>query len=218
MALLLNGNANWLRYLRSIFIIPWAIPGMIGILIWRGMYNANFGIISTTLQNIFGWAPPFSSDPGWAKVAVLIVNLWFAFPYFMLIASGALQSISPSIYEAAKVDGANRWVQFRQMTLPLVLVSLGPLLIASFIFNFNNFLLLEALFQGGPPMAGTSAPPVGHTDNLITYTFRLAFSTGGTRDFGLASALAILIFVIVGALTILQFRLTGRWEEISENV
>jgi ABC-type sugar transport system permease subunit len=218
LALLLNGNANWLRYLRSAFIIPWAIPGMIGILIWRGMFNSNFGVISTTLKDIFGWAPPFSTDPGWAKFAVLLVNLWFAFPYFMLIASGALQSISPSIYEAAKVDGATRWVQFRQMTLPLVLVSLGPLLIASFIYNFNNFLLLEALFQGGPPMAGTSAPPVGHTDNLITYTFRLAFSTGGTRDFGLASALAILIFIIVGALTTVQFRLTGRWEEISESV
>jgi ABC-type sugar transport system permease subunit len=116
------------------------------------------------------------------------------------------------------VDGATRWDQFRQITLPLVLVSLGPLLIASFIFNFNNFLLLEALFQGGPPMAGTSAPPVGHTDNLITYTFRLAFSTGGTRDFGLASALAMLIFIIVGILTIVQFRLTGTWEEVSQNV
>lgn len=218
MALTLNGDAGWLRILRSIFIIPWAIPGMIGILIWRGMFNSNFGIITTTLERLFGWAPAFSADPGWAKFAVLLVNLWFAFPYFMLIASGALQAIPAQLYEAARVDGASRWVQFRQITLPLVLVSLGPLLIASFIFNFNNFLLLEALFQGGPPMAGTSAPPVGHTDNLITYTFRLAFSTGGTRDFGLASALSILIFIIVGILTIVQFRLTGRWEEISENV
>ncbi len=217
-ALLLNGESPWLRVLRTLLIIPYAVPGLVSVLVWRGMLNANIGVIPSILNSVFGWSPPFASDPGWAKVAILIVNIWFAAPYFMLIASGALQSISSSVYEAAEVDGANKWVQFWQITLPLVLVSLGPLLVASVIFNFNNFFLMEAMFGGGPPIAGTSAPPVGHTDNLISYTYRLAFSAGGTKDYGLASALGVIIFLIVGALTLLQFRLTRTWEQVSENV
>ncbi|MBE2270738.1 MAG: maltose transporter permease, partial [Anaerolinea sp.] len=93
-----------------------------------------------------------------------------------------------------------------------------PLLIASFTYNFNNYLIIEAMFQGGPPMTGTSAPPVGHTDNLISYTFRFAFAAGGTRDYGFASAIAIVIFLIVSTLTLIQFRFTRRLEEIGENV
>ncbi|MDX2141287.1 MAG: ABC transporter permease subunit [Chloroflexota bacterium] len=217
-ALVLNGGSLGMRLLRTLMIVPYAVPGLVSVLVWRGMLNANIGVIPTTMESIFGWAPPFSTDPGWAKFAILLVNLWFAAPYFMLIASGALQSISSDVYEAANVDGASRWTQFWRITLPLVLVSLGPLLIASIIFNFNNFFLMEALFQGGPPMTGTSAPPVGHTDNLISYTYRLAFASGGTKDYGLASALGVIIFIIVGALTLLQFRVTRTWEQVSENV
>lgn len=218
MALLLNGSALWLRVLRSLFIIPYAVPGLVSVLVWRGMLNANVGIIPAMMESVFGWAPPFSTDPGWAKFAVLLVNLWFGAPYFMLIGSGALQAIPRDVYEAAMVDGANRWRQFWKITLPLVLVSLGPLIIASIIFNFNNYFLMEGLFAGGPPMAGTSAPAVGHTDNLISYTFRLAFASGGTKDYGLASALGVIIFFIVGLLTLVQFRLTRTWEQVSENV
>ncbi|MFW5709464.1 MAG: ABC transporter permease subunit [Chloroflexota bacterium] len=218
MALILNGEALWLRLVRTLLIIPYAVPGLVSVLVWKGMLNANVGVIPEMLNAVFGWSPPFSTDPNWAKFAILLVNLWFGAPYFMLIASGALQSIPSSIYEAARVDGANRWAQFWKMTLPMVLVSLGPLIIASIIFNFNNYFIMEGLFQGGPPIPGTSAPPVGHTDNLISYTYRMAFSAGGTRDYGLASALAVIIFMIVGALTLVQFRLTRTWEEVSENV
>lgn len=218
MALILNGESMWLRLIRTLLIIPYAVPGLVSVLVWKGMLNANVGVIPEMLNATFGWSPPFSTDPNWAKFAILMVNLWFGAPYFMLIASGALQSIPNSIYEAAQVDGANRWVQFWKMTLPMVLVSLGPLIIASIIFNFNNYFIMEGLFQGGPPIAGTSAPPVGHTDNLISYTYRMAFSAGGNRDYGLASALAVIIFTIVGVLTLVQFRLTRTWEEVSENV
>lgn len=224
MAIMLDVNWRGIRIVRSLLLIPWAIPGMISILIWRGMLQGASqitevsGIIPTTLHDIFGWTPPFFTDPTWAKISILVVNMWFAYPYFMLISSGAMQSIPSSIYEAARVDGANPWHQFRYLTLPLILVSLGPLLIASFIYNFNNYLLLEALNGGGPVMKGAHVPPVGHTDNLITYTYRYAFSSGGTHDFGLASAIAVVIFIIVALLTLAQFRLTRRWEEIGENV
>ncbi len=224
MAIMLDVKWAGIRVVRSLLLIPWAIPGMISILIWRGMLQGASqitevsGIIPKTMDDLFGWTPPFFTDPTWAKFAILLVNLWFAYPYFMLISSGAMQSIPSSIYEAARVDGASSWRQFRDLTLPLILVSLGPLLIASFIYNFNNYLLLEALNGGGPPMAGANVPPVGHTDNLITYTYRYAFASGGTRDFGLASAIAVVIFMIVALLTLAQFRLTRRWEEIGENV
>ncbi|KAB2860731.1 MAG: ABC transporter permease subunit, partial [Anaerolineae bacterium] len=224
MAIMLDVKWRGIRIVRSLLLIPWAIPGMISILIWRGMLQGASqitevsGIIPKTLDDLFGWTPAFFTDPTWAKIAILLVNLWFAYPYFMLISSGAMQSIPSSIYEAARVDGASSWRQFRDLTLPLILVSLGPLLIASFIFNFNNYLLLEALNGGGPPMRGANVPPVGHTDNLITYTYRYAFASGGTRDFGLASAIAVVIFFIVALLTLAQFRLTRRWEEIGENV
>ncbi len=218
MALVLNKTFPGIRVVRSLLIIPYAIPGMISILIWRGMLNPNVGVLATNMEDIFGWTPPFFTDPLWAKIAILLVNLWLAYPYFMLICSGALQSIPSSIYEAAEVDGATPRDKFWNLTLPLLLVAVGPLLVASFTFNFNNFLLIEALTGGGPPIVGTSAPPVGHTDNLISYTFRFAFSAGGTRDYGFASAIAIIIFFMVGALTMIQFRFTKRLEEIGENV
>ncbi|MBL8163487.1 MAG: ABC transporter permease subunit [Anaerolineae bacterium] len=215
VALMLNNTSTGARIFKSLMIIPYAIPGMISILIWRGMLNPNGGVITTTIQNTFGWAPPWYTDPGWAKAAIILVNLWLSFPYFMLICTGALQAIDTSIYEAADVDGANRSTKFWRLTLPLLLVIVGPLLIASFTYNFNNYLLIEALFQGGPTMAGTAAPPVGHTDNLISYTFRFAFGSGGSRDFGFASAIAIFIFIMVGIMTFFQFRLTKRWEEVN---
>lgn len=217
-ALLLNGSEPWLRIVRTLLLVPYAVPGLVSVLVWRGMLNLNIGVIPNTLEAIFGRSPEFAVDPGWAKVAVLLVNVWFGAPYFMLIGSGALQSISSSVYEAAMVDGASRWVQFWSITLPLVLVALGPLLVASVIFNFNNFFLMEGLFGGGPPIVGTTAPPVGHTDNLISYTYRLAFSSGGTKDYGLAAALGVVIFMVVGLLTLMQFRLTRTWEQVSENV
>ncbi|MEO1645006.1 MAG: ABC transporter permease subunit, partial [Chloroflexota bacterium] len=217
-ALLLNGESVGWRYIRAVLILPYAIPGLISVLIWKGMLNANIGIIPELLNATIGWSPPFATDAFWARNAILLVNIWFSAPYFMLIASGALQSIPSSLYEAASIDGASGWEKFRNITLPLVLISLGPLIIASVIFNFNNFFLMEALFQGGPPIPGTSAPPVGYTDNLISYTYRLAFSAGGTKDYGLASALSVIIFAVVSILTLIQFRFTGTWEEVSENV
>ncbi len=221
LALALNKPFRGVRIVRSLLIIPWAVPGMIGILTWRGMMNPNFGVIMTTLKNNFGLEQTFdwTIDPFWAKVVILFVNLWFAFPYFMLISSGALQSISSSIYEAAEVDGANAWTRFWKLTLPLLLVAMGPLLIGSFTYNFNNYLLIAALTDGGPAMQGIPPPVAGHTDLLITYTYRYAFSgSAGAGNYSFASAISIVIFLMVALITVVQFRLTKRWEAIGENV
>jgi ABC-type sugar transport system permease subunit len=205
------------KLIRSLLIIPYTVPALITIVIWRGMLNPDLGVISHILKGLFGWSPPWFTDEWWAKIAILLVNLWLSYPYFMLICSGALQSISEDYYNAAQVDGASRWQQFRYITLPLLLVAVGPLLVASFTFNFNNFNLIYLFNAGGPPMAGTPTP-AGHTDLLISYVYNLAFSGSRGINYGFASAITIVIFFIVGAITLFQFRYTRMWEEVSRNV
>jgi ABC-type sugar transport system permease subunit len=205
------------KLIRSLLIIPYTIPALITILIWRGMLYPPLGVLDRILEGLFGWAPPWFTNEWWAKIAILIVNLWLSYPYFMLICSGALQSISEDYYAAAKVDGASAWQQFRHITLPLLLVAVGPLLVASFTFNFNNFNLIFLFNAGGPPMANTPTP-AGHTDILISYVYNLAFTASRGINYGFASAITIVIFFIVGAITLFQFRYTRMWEEVSENV
>jgi ABC-type sugar transport system permease subunit len=98
-----------------------------------------------------------------------------------------------------------------------LLVAVGPLLIASFVFNFNNFNLIYIFNAGGPPMPNTPTP-AGYTDILISYVYNLAFSGSRGVDYGFASAITIIIFIIVGIITLFQFRYTRMWEEVSENV
>ena len=145
LAVLLNDVQLKLRGLyRSILIIPYAMPAFVTCLIWRGLFNTELGIInSALLVPLFGKAIPWFQDPFWAKVAVLIVNLWLGFPYMMLICSGALQSIPHELYEAAMVDGASGWKRFRTITFPLMLSQVTPLLTASFAFNFNNLNVIS---------------------------------------------------------------------------
>jgi ABC-type sugar transport system permease subunit len=206
------------KVIRSFLLIPYTIPSLITILIWRGMMNPEFGIINKTLDKWFGIAPPWTTEALWAQIAVLLVNLWLGYPYFMLVTSGALQSIPGDLYEAATVDGAGSWVRFRKITLPLLLVAVGPLLIASFVYNFNNFNLIYLFINGGPPIVGAQTQ-AGHTDILISYVYNLAFASGGRGvQYGFASAISIIIFFIVGAITLAQFRFTNMWEEVSQNV
>ncbi len=205
------------KIIRSLLIIPYTVPALITILIWRGMMNPQLGVINRAMNTWFGWSPPWFTDEWWAKIAILLVNLWLSYPYFMLICSGSLQSISEDYYAAAQVDGASGWQQFRYITLPLLLVAVGPLLVASFTFNFNNFNLIYLFNAGGPPIAG-SPTPAGHTDILISYVYNLAFSGSRGINYGFASAITIIIFFIVGAITLFQFRYTRMWEEVSENV
>lgn len=205
------------RTLRSFLLIPYTVPSLITILIWKGLLNQDFGIINRMLGQFLDSTPPWTTNQWWAKVAVLLVNLWLGYPYFMLICSGALQAIPADLYQAAEIDGANGWQRFSRITLPLLLVAVGPLLMASFTFNFNNFNLIFLFIGGGPPISGASTR-AGHTDILISYVYNLAFAGGRGFDYGLASAITIVIFIIVAAITLFQFRYTRMWEEVSENV
>jgi ABC-type sugar transport system permease subunit len=216
---ILFGDPNFpgRKILRSLLIIPYTIPSLITILIWRGMLNENVGIVNNVLRDLFNFAPAWTTNQWWAKAAVLLVNLWLGYPYFMLVTSGALQSIPRDIYEAAEVDGASGWKKFWNITLPLLLVAVGPLLIASFIFNFNNFNLIYVFIQGGPPIPGASTR-AGYTDILISYVYNLAFEGGRGVNYGFASAISIVIFIFIAIMALVQFRFTNMWEEVSENV
>jgi ABC-type sugar transport system permease subunit len=218
MAMILNDpGIPGRKIIRSLLIIPYALPGVIGVLVWRGMLNENFGIINNFIADQAGVRIPWFSNPTWAKAAIILVNLWLGYPYMMLICSGALQSIPSEIYEAAAVDGARPWQRFSRITLPLLLITVGPLLIASFVFNFNNYLLIELLTRGDPPIPG-SPVPAGYTDILISYTYGIAFGSNRGADYGYAAAITIVIFLIVASITLIQYRFTKQLEEISENV
>ena len=202
------------RIIKSLLIIPFAVPQVITLLVWRGILNPLEGVVPNMLQSVFnqpvGW-PPFFADPIWVKVALIVINVWLAYPYFMLISSGALQAIPTDMYEAADIDGASAWQAFRGLTLPLLLVAVGPLLISSFTVNFNSFNVIYLFNSGGPPMVGT-ALPAGHSDILISYVYNLAFGRG-LALYGYASAITIMIFFMMVIVTVFQHRRMATWEE-----
>lgn len=206
-----------LAFYRSIYIIPYAIPSFLSILVWRGLFNASFGTVNALLDpiyNLFGIDPiAWITNPTWAKVTVLLVNLWLGFPYMFLLATGALQAIPDELLEAASTDGATGLRSFWKITFPLLMVSLAPLLIGAFAFNFNNFNLIFLLTQGGPPVIGAEVP-VGHTDILISFTFNLASSSGRGNNFGLASAFTMIIFFMLLMVSAFSYRFTKRLEDI----
>jgi ABC-type sugar transport system permease subunit len=203
--------------LRSLLLIPYAIPAFLSVPIWVGLLNPQFGVISQFMLNTIGWVPAWFAHPIWSKVGILIIQLWLGFPYMFVIVTGALQALPQNVYEAAELDGAGSFAKFRYMTLPLLMIAVGPLLVASFAFNFNNFTVIDLYNEGGPPMSGT-ASPVGHTDILATYTFRVAFASGRGADLGYAAAITVVIFTILVVITYFQFRFTNMLEERSENV
>lgn len=218
LALVLNERRLPLKGMfRSLIIVPYAIPGFISALVWVGLLNPFYGPINLTLQNLIGVSPPWFSDGALAKVAILAVNTWLGYPYMLLVSLGALQSIPDDLYESAQIDGGSRFQQFRFITMPLLLVSVAPLLIGAFAFNFNNFTVIDLVTEGGPPTPGT-ATPAGQTDILISYTYRLAFAGGRGSDYAFAAAISILIFLIIAAITAFSFRFTRSLEQVSENV
>jgi maltose/maltodextrin transport system permease protein len=191
---------------RTLFILPYAVPAVLSILILKGLFNQEFGAVNELLKSIFGLAPPWQSNPWAARAMILLVNLWLGYPYMMLICTGMLQSIPSVIYEASAIDGSNSLVDFFELTLPLMLPPMLPILISSFAFNFNNFNLIYLLTAGGPQMVGGNA---GETDLLVTYTYSIAFRDSGT-NYGLAAAIATLLFILVGFLAWINLRISGR--------
>ncbi|MBN9213432.1 MAG: maltose ABC transporter permease [Microbacterium sp. SCN 70-200] len=198
------------KILRTLFILPYAFPAFMSALLWRGMFNSEFGVVN---QFFFGGANiDWLGDPWLARFAVLFVNVWLTFPYFFLVCTGAIQALPADALEAAEIDGAGKFRQLRSIILPLVLVATAPLLISSFAFSFNNFTIIYMFNSGGPVIPG--APyTLGYTDILISAIWDISGVNGGKADYGLASALSIMVFIVVAVISALAFRQTKKLEE-----
>jgi maltose/maltodextrin transport system permease protein len=192
---------------RSLLILPYAVPAFISILIFKGLFNPQFGEINMVLNGLFGFRPEWTTDPMLARTMCLFVNVWLGYPYMMILCTGVLQSVPTDIYEASAIDGGTAFSDVFQMTLPLTFPPMKPLLIASFAFNFNNFLLIQ-LLTGGAPQIPTASTAVGYTDLLVTYTYNIAFRNAGAK-YGFASAISVIIFIIVSIIAYANLRLTN---------
>jgi maltose/maltodextrin transport system permease protein len=207
LAVLFNWDAlRFTGLYRTMLFLPYAVPGFISILVFKGLFNNNFGEINLILEALFGIRPAWFSDPLLAKVMLLIVNVWLGYPYMMVVCMGLIKAIPADLYEASAVAGAGPLTNFFRITLPLILKPLTPLLISAFAFNFNNFVLVSLLTGGRPDFLDTSVP-AGTTDLLVSYTYRIAFQDSGAQ-YGLAAAISTVIFVMVAGISLLQMRFT----------
>jgi maltose/maltodextrin transport system permease protein len=182
------------------------VPAFISILVFKGLFNRNFGEINLILDTLLGIRPNWTGNAMLARLMILIVNTWLGYPYIMLLCMGLQKSISHDLYEASALAGAGPLTNFFQITWPMIRKPLTPLLVSSFAFNFNNFVLIYLLTQGRPDFLDTNVP-AGETDILVSYTYRIAFEDSG-QQFGLASAISTVIFAVVAILSVINLRLT----------
>ena len=175
---------------RTLLILPWAIPAYITCLVWKNMYDPQYGPINQLLHSEIPWLQEFPH----AFFSVLITNVWLGFPFMMMVATGALQSISKELYESASVDGASALKQFLSITLPGIKPAMLPAVLLGGIWTFNNFNVIYFITNGGP---------LGKTEILITKAYALVNPLG---LYGVASAFSLVIFAIVLGLTLVQMR------------
>jgi len=209
LAVLLNWEGLRLRTLyRTLLFLPYAVPGFISILVFKGLFNQNFGEINGILDAVFGIKPAWFADPLLARTMMLIVNTWLGYPYFLVLCTGLLKAIPADLYEASAIAGAKPLTNFFRITAPLIVKPLSPLIISAFAFNFNNFVLVSLLTNGRPDFLNTKIP-AGTTDILVSYTYRIAFLDSG-QNFGLAAAISTVIFFLVALLSFANLRVAAR--------
>lgn len=197
---------------RSILVLTIAMPQFISLLVMRNFFS-QYGVINRALINAgiisdLNHVIPFFTDPLWARVSIIIVNMWVGIPYTMLMSSGILMNIPQDLYEAATVDGANKIQMFFKITLPQIIFVTTPYLITTFIGNINNFNLIYLMTGGGP--STTDYYAAGKTDLLVTWLYKL---TSDKKDYSLASTIGILIFIISAALSLITYRNTKSYKE-----
>ncbi|MGL4821213.1 MAG: ABC transporter permease subunit, partial [Bacilli bacterium] len=194
--------------IRTLLILPWAVPAFVTILIFAGLFNESFGAVNTTVLAAFGIdGINWMTDPFWTKVALITIQTWLGFPFVFAMTTGVLQAIPDELYEAATVDGASIWAKFSRITLPLVLYSIAPVIITQYTFNFNNFNIIYLFNGGGPAVPGSNA---GGTDLLISWIYKL---TMVSSQYGKAAAITILLSIFVIGIALWQFRRTRSFQE-----
>ncbi len=209
VAMMINKKGiHFKKGFRTILVMTIAIPQFISLLYVSKMFSRN-GIVNGMLLDIqwISEALPFWEEATWARVMVILVNIWIGIPYLMLIATGILMNIPQDLYESAKIDGAGAWKQYTKITLPYMLFITGPYLLTSFTGNMNNFNVIYLLTTGGPtnPSAWSGATAVGYTDLLVTWLFKM--TTGAESSYYMASVVGILIFVVVAVISLIVYGL-----------
>jgi arabinogalactan oligomer / maltooligosaccharide transport system permease protein len=206
------------RLYRALYVLPWAVPGYITALTWRNIYDDRFGAFNLLLaqvNNFLGtnlptdtrWltlsAPPIGGPLSFLPLAfycVLLANVWLGWPFMMVVATGALQSIPEELYEAASIDGASGWQKLQAITLPLIRPAMVPAVMLGTIMTFNQFNVIYFISEGGP---------FGRTEILITQAFKLVYEQ---RLYGVAAAFSIVVFFVLLIITLLQNRVTRATE------
>jgi arabinogalactan oligomer/maltooligosaccharide transport system permease protein len=208
LAMLLNHPRLTERNLyRTLLILPWALPSILLIQVWTGMFNIS-GPINLMLERVGVDGLRWLTTPESARSALLIVNLWLSYPFFMTVGLAALQAIPRDLYEVADLDGAGTWARFRDITFPFLLSAIMPLLLTQLAFQFNNAGVIILLTGGGPQASPGSI--YGVTDTLPSLAYNLVYSD---RNMGYAAAYGVVIFVIIAAFIIASSIFTRSFKE-----
>ncbi len=205
VAIMINKKGIRLKKMwRTILVMTIAIPQFVSLLYVSRMFAAD-GLINSYLLK-WGWidkALPFWTDGTWARITIIVINIWIGIPYLMLIATGILMNIPADLYESARIDGANAVQTYARITLPYMLFVTGPYLLTSFIGNINNFNVIF-LLSGGGPYSVEMAENAGYTDLLITWLYKM---TVNNTNYKLAAVIGIIVFIITAVINVTVYNL-----------
>lgn len=209
MAMLINRPGTRLKGMwRTFFALSIAVPQFVSLLVVSSMLSMT-GILNTLFKD-WGWISsplPFWTNPWWARVTVIVINLWVGIPYTIMQVTGILQNIPAEQYESARVDGANAWQTFRSITLPYMFFVMTPYLIATFVGNVNNFNVIYFLTGGGPTNVGNTA---GSTDLLVTWLYKLTVTQ---KNYNVGAVVGIMTFVILAVVSLVTYRSSGSYKD-----
>jgi multiple sugar transport system permease protein len=200
LALLLNEKFPARKLVRAAVLVPWIVPSVLSAMAWMWLFTPNFSVLNWILAQ-FGARPvPWLTDPSWAMFSVILVNAWRATPFYAITLLAGLQGISPDLYEAAAIDGANAWGRFRHITFPLIVPILAVTMVLSIIWTFSEFQTVYALTGGGPRNS---------THLLAT----LSYSVGlGAGKLGEGAAISLTMLPVLLLVVVWQLRQLSRSE------
>lgn len=199
LALITNVQLPGMSFFRGLFFLP-VVTSLVAVgMVWRWIFNWRFGPLNWGLEQIGIEGPRWLGQPTWAMVAVIVAGVWASMGYNMVILLAGLQGIPRELLDAASVDGANTWARFRHITLPLLTPSIFFLSILSVIGSFQVFALIYVMTGGGPGSA------------TYVYIYNIWQQAFQARNMGYASALAVLLFLVIAAITWFQWRMSKRW-------
>lgn len=196
LALILNRPMRFRAIYRTLLMVPWAMPQFVAAFAWRFLYNQQGGYIDAILQGLHLPAIAWGSDPTWALVSVIIVNIWLGIPFMTVTLLGGLQSIPSEIYEASGMDGANAWQRFRYITMPMLRPIAFLITLLDIIWTFNVFAVIYLITQGGP---------FNRSQTLFTYAWTQAFQV--PQRYGLGGAYGIIILLLLLVFTVIYSRM-----------